>query len=86
MSKVARQSVDRSAYPDLVLIYLGMRVNAWRGLKTLLGFGPVRLGACPHYHPGGRSCGYRGSGATKTVGALPRIPALRFAPAGMTRK
>jgi hypothetical protein len=37
---VERRTVDLSAYPDLVVIYLGMRVNAWRGLKTLLGLGP----------------------------------------------
>lgn len=40
MSKVERLTVDLSAYPDLVVIYLGMRVNAWFGLKTLIGFGP----------------------------------------------
>jgi len=40
MTKVERQTVDLSAYPDLVVIYLGMRVNAWIGLKTLFGFGP----------------------------------------------
>jgi hypothetical protein len=40
MAKVERQTVDLSAYPDLVVIYLGMRVNAWIGLKTLIGFGP----------------------------------------------
>jgi hypothetical protein len=39
-SKVERQTVDLSAFPDLVVIYLGMRVNAWTGLKTLLGMGP----------------------------------------------
>ena len=39
-SKVERQTVDLSAFPDLVVIYLGMRVNAWTGLKTLFGFGP----------------------------------------------
>ncbi len=39
-SKVERQTVDLSAFPDLVVIYLGMRVNAWAGLKTLLGLGP----------------------------------------------
>ena len=38
--KVQRQTVDLSAYPDLVVIYLGMRVNALRGLATLFGFGP----------------------------------------------
>jgi hypothetical protein len=38
--KVDRRTVDLSAYPDLVVIYLGMRVNAWSGLKTLFGFGP----------------------------------------------
>ena len=39
-SKVHRRTVDLSAYPDLVVIYLGMRVNAFSGLKTLFGFGP----------------------------------------------
>jgi hypothetical protein len=38
--KVQRQTVDLSAFPDLVVIYLGMRVNAWMGVKTLLGIGP----------------------------------------------
>ena len=32
--------MDLSQYPDLVVIYLGMRVNRITGLKTLLGFGP----------------------------------------------
>jgi len=41
MSKRAdRVTVDLSSYPDLVVIYLGMRVNALRGFGTLLGFGP----------------------------------------------
>ncbi len=35
-----RQTVELSNYPKMVVIYLGMRVNAWVGLKTLLGFGP----------------------------------------------
>ncbi|NEX62162.1 monooxygenase family protein [Noviherbaspirillum galbum] len=39
-TKVHRRTVDLSAYPDLVVIYLGMRVNTLAGLKTLLGFGP----------------------------------------------
>jgi hypothetical protein len=39
-SRVERQTVDLSAYPDLVVIYLGMRVNALAGVKTLLGLGP----------------------------------------------
>jgi hypothetical protein len=38
--KVDRRTVDLSAYPDLVVIYLGMRVNAITGLKTLAGIGP----------------------------------------------
>lgn len=37
---VQRSTVDLSSYPDLVVIYLGMRVNAVAGLKTLFGFGP----------------------------------------------
>ena len=35
-----RRTVDLSAFPDLVVIYLGMRVNEFRGLKTLFSFGP----------------------------------------------
>ena len=38
--RVDRRTVDLSSYPDLVVIYLGMRVNTLTGLKTLLGFGP----------------------------------------------
>jgi fumigallin biosynthesis monooxygenase-like protein len=40
MTAVDRRTVDLSAYPDLVVIYLGMRVNTLTGLKTLAGFGP----------------------------------------------
>ncbi len=36
---VKRTTVDLTGYPDLVVIYLGMRVNFLSGLKTLLGFG-----------------------------------------------
>lgn len=35
-----RETVDLSAYPNLVVIYLGMRVNTITGVKTLFGFGP----------------------------------------------
>src|SRR5215210_5843269 len=38
--QIQRQTVDLSGYPDLVVIYLGMRVRAVYGLKTLLGLGP----------------------------------------------
>jgi hypothetical protein len=38
--RVHRQTIDLSAYPDLVVIYLGLRVNALTGLKTVLGLGP----------------------------------------------
>jgi hypothetical protein len=40
MTRVDRRTVDLSAYPDLIVIYLGMRVNMWTGLKTVLGLGP----------------------------------------------
>jgi hypothetical protein len=40
MPPLERKTVDLSQYPDLVVIYLGMRVNVLAGLKTLLGFGP----------------------------------------------
>jgi len=38
--KPTRQTVDLSQYPNLVVIYLGMRVNAFTGFKMLLGMGP----------------------------------------------
>src|SRR5579875_741239 len=34
-----RRTVDLSPYPDLVVIYLGMRVNKPGGVKTLVRFG-----------------------------------------------
>ena len=40
MARVERRTVDLSAYPDLVVVYLGMRVNALAGLKRLVGLGP----------------------------------------------
>lgn len=40
VTRVQRRTVDLSQYPNLVVIYLGMRVNRLTGLKTLLGFGP----------------------------------------------
>jgi len=39
-TSVNRRTVDLSSFPDLVVIYLGMRVNRLTGLKTLFGFGP----------------------------------------------
>jgi hypothetical protein len=39
-SAPTRATVDLSAYPDLVVIYLGMRVNSPRGVRTLASFGP----------------------------------------------
>ena len=39
-TKVNRRTVDLSAFPDLVVIYLGMRVNMITGLKTLIGIAP----------------------------------------------
>lgn len=37
---VDRQTVDLSQYPDMVVVYLGMRVRRPRGLARLLGLGP----------------------------------------------
>jgi len=39
-ASVTRTTVDLSAYPDLVVIYLGLRVNTLTGLKTAIGLGP----------------------------------------------
>ncbi len=37
--KVERVTVDLSSYPDLVVIYLGMKVRSIRGVGTLFSFG-----------------------------------------------
>jgi hypothetical protein len=49
---LTREVPDFSAYPDLVVMFLGMRVGAFYGLKTLLGLGPQidKAGAA---HPDG---------------------------------
>jgi len=39
-ARTRRNTVDLSAFPDLVVIYLGMRVRTLRGLRTLISFGP----------------------------------------------
>jgi hypothetical protein len=52
MPTVTRRTVDLSPYPDLVVVYLGMRVNRLTGLKTLLGFGPKIAGSVAA-HPDG---------------------------------
>lgn len=40
MARVDRQTVDLTAYPDMVVVYLGMQVKRPKGLLTLLGLGP----------------------------------------------
>jgi hypothetical protein len=39
-ANITRQTVDLSGFPDLVVIYLGMKVRSPRGLLTVLRFGP----------------------------------------------
>jgi hypothetical protein len=39
MSTPHRTTADLEQYPDLVVIYLGMRVNTLKGLRTLISFG-----------------------------------------------
>jgi hypothetical protein len=51
-TSVDRRTVDLSGYPDLVVIYLGMRVNRITGIKTLLGFGP-KISASAEAQPDG---------------------------------
>ena len=38
--RVDRRTVDLAAFPDLVVIYLGLRVRTLAGIKRLLGLGP----------------------------------------------
>ncbi len=40
MARVERRTVDLSDHPDLVVIYLGMKVRTVGGLRTLMRFGP----------------------------------------------
>ncbi len=40
MSRPQRHTADLSSYPDLVVIYLGMRARTPNGVMTLLRFGP----------------------------------------------
>ena len=37
---LARRPVDPTEFPDMVVIYLGMRVNSISGIKTVIGIGP----------------------------------------------
>ena len=39
-SSVDRKTVDLTTYPEMIVIYLGMRVRTLRGLWTLLKLGP----------------------------------------------
>ncbi|HEX2717863.1 MAG TPA: DUF4188 domain-containing protein [Gemmatimonadaceae bacterium] len=39
-ARVERNTVDLSAYPDLVVVYLGLRVNVLAGLRRLAQLGP----------------------------------------------
>ena len=50
--RVERSTVDLSGYPDLVVIYLGMRVRKWKGLKTIFGFGPKISNSVARRPPG----------------------------------
>lgn len=47
-----RQTIDLSGYPELVIIYLGMRANSPRGVGTLLRTGP-RIKAAVAERPDG---------------------------------
>ena len=40
VTQLERLTPDLAAYPDLVVVYLGMRVRRLTGVRTLLGLGP----------------------------------------------
>jgi hypothetical protein len=52
MTRGKQVAVDLAGYPDLVVIYLGMRVNTPRGLRTLFAFG-ARIRASVQAKPDG---------------------------------
>jgi len=51
-ANITRQTVDLSSFPDLVVIYLGMKVRSPRGLLTVLRFGPRISSAVAEKPPG----------------------------------
>src|ERR1700686_5029923 len=51
-ANIRRQTVDLSAFPDLVVIYLGMKARSLKGLMTVLSFGPRISGAVAQKPPG----------------------------------
>ena len=38
-ARINRPTVDLADYPDLVVMYLGMRANSLRGVRTIISFG-----------------------------------------------
>ncbi len=73
MSAPARQTVDLSRYPDLVVVYLGMRVRRLRGILTLLGLGPQHEA---YFARGGIDAVYLGVGRPTGLAAFaPEVPA-----------
>jgi hypothetical protein len=40
MQAVQRRTVDLSAYPDLCVVMLGLRIRSWRGILATLKIGP----------------------------------------------
>src|SRR5690606_2675781 len=64
-----RRTVDLSDYPDLVVIYLGMRVNVFRGVMTLLGFGP-KIAAVGKKKPDGPLAHYWGFDYPRVPGGI----------------
>lgn len=49
---VQRMTADLSSFPNLVVIYLGMKVRTLRGLGTLFNFGP-KISAAVRAKPDG---------------------------------
>lgn len=52
MIAISRQTVDLSPYPDLIVIYLGMRAHSFRGLLSLVKIGP-QIQRAVDAHPDG---------------------------------
>jgi hypothetical protein len=51
-SRVERRTVDLSAYPELVVIYLGMQLRTLGGIRRLFGLGP-QIARAGKAHPEG---------------------------------
>lgn len=79
MPPTRRETVDLSGFPDLVVIYLGMRPRSLRGIRTLLQLGP-QIAKAGAERPVGLCCTRTSSSRwCRRTSDAPVLAGLRFA-------